>query len=228
MKDVDVRMLSQLEDSPIPDRPGLYAWYFVPRYGRPEVSGTSAAVSEAFVSVSQRYINKLRLPKLDCRVASGTLLGWRGHLTWRQDAPSQSITDPNSLMAAGFGTESQRLAAQEAFANWAVWLMAPIYVGKAKSLRTRLRTHKRIFDRLVRSGPTGLGSASNEDEVDAAHLSGRLVEREIRDSNQLLVALFPIENLSPSGTMNESELEKLALALEYMVNHVTRPILGRR
>jgi len=225
--ELDVRNLSQLEDTPLPDRPGLYAWFLVPRFGRQEVTGSSPARTAAFISVSENFLRRLRLAPLDCIANTGNLVRWRGRLSPEREDADNDVSKPNQLLVEGFKTSEQRAIAQKAFTDWPLLLTPPIYVGKAKSLKTRLKTHKRLFDKLVVQRGEAFAPA-DEDEADAIHLAGRLVERDISDSNELLVAVFPLDKMTDGISINDIELDNLATALEYVINHATRPILGRR
>lgn len=175
----------------VPEVPGVYAWY--PRFSGPP-------------SQFQRFDEALAKPPgitalvstengFRTRWTASVERGLAGSFTTKTKA---ALTDPAHLNA--IWSTLQEVGA-------APFLMAPLYVGEAGELRTRLQQHAKALETL------------NLDDIRDRHLR-TFAERARRldlKGNQLQVWYVTLARSFPAR-----------VALQDLLNRWVRPILGRR
>jgi hypothetical protein len=191
--------------------PGIYAWYYTPPIGeadRDDPGGWSELVKE--------YVSDHRRPIMRVNAKATLGLEFEGQIDhspftgpndeeWNPDVDSiELITD----------------VIDSAIPN----LSAPLYIGIAKkSLNTRLRRHKSDIERYQNEGIETVAEIRDEDperEADRIFAS-RVVDRGI-ESDSLVVEALGVD------AEEYDNLDEGLRSVEYIMNRIFFPILGRR
>lgn len=203
-----------------PTGPGLYAWYAITTIGRRD---WEPDVNDKGADKGRENLRRL-LAKHTCRFAGAELhitakssfeKKWHGKLISDESiggdltkwVPPDVLSDPKL-----------RGAFSNALSATTPQLAAPLYIGKAICLNTRLRYHRDKISRLQRR-------RSDEQIPNPKEFAERAVNLGFNDST-LEVYTWDLSEFSNEGFSN-AQLESVALAIETLLNRWHRPLLGR-
>ena len=214
----------------VPNRPGLYAWYFVPLAGPldwaefiDDQSGSDLGVAR-FGDFLARHTDRVRLPGLSLRARGHLGADWLGRLddqsslTLAQNLRSLADGGPGrgaSVRWALTNADARECLAQ-VLLSASPRLSPPIYIGVAKNLRGRLDEHMRDYGRAM---------AQPDDDGDLPSKFGERAAAAGLRVDELKVAVLPISELE---NLDDDELRKVAEAAEFVLNRWHRPMLGQR
>lgn len=195
----------------VPDVVGLYAWYY-----RPELRVADLDSEEETRAHLAEVAQKLAVPEME--------LDTRGHLGLRMEGrlrhvPFSPDSDGNKVSAV-LGDERKRRLLAQVLRRSTPTLCAPIYIGIARRLGSRVRTHKNLI-RMCRKeieGEVPLLDETASDEKFATRVAERQLEVE-------RLELY-IQRLEHSA-FGVDDLRDVVLSAEYALNRIFYPILGR-
>ncbi|GHX89737.1 hypothetical protein VCSRO67_1834 [Vibrio cholerae] len=215
----------------VTDEPGIYCWFGSLKIERVDWSRDG----EDFVSLVTSIFALYRPSNLIAEVKSNFGLKWNSNLeerslaSWR-DAVTNKITSDESIVSSHgvdvvLSSEGNRNIISE-FLNVSQEVMAsPLYIGKAYSLKKRLLEHKSQIDSLFEVSPKGKDKFYFEGESFAERVYGAGFSAE-----ELIVYTLDIKSICDHFQVNEPSSEdakKIVLFIEYMLNRMYRPILGK-
>lgn len=195
-----------------PAVPGVYAWYFAPRFSDYDLSrleeklqqGAGPSAVEDFL---RRHLFKyLTEEPYDARIRGPLKAEYGGKLHHRQQISSELLQRLSS--------ESGRCRELASILpRIAPLFCAPLYIGMAKeSLKKRLLSHKVLIQSMY-EGATPRESPAEDDRRDASF--ARSVHERGIPTDQLFVQVLPLEN------------NQIAVDVENILNRLSYPVLGR-
>jgi hypothetical protein len=230
-----------------PDRPGLYAWY-----GRAAPGPQDLATREAVRNYIALHTRRFTTPTLTLQAKSTFRRSWAGSLNettsiqfdkllglspeaseaLEQGLPPSEDSDlnPDELRGAlneVLADDGLRDVLIESLNNAIPLLTSPLYVGIAKdqTLRERLRSHHRGFERLKRAHPTIDDRRRLLAELRAKGKSSfaahALASGFTADSLEVHCLPLPPE-------LDDDQGRNMLPAVEYLINRWHYPPFGRR
>lgn len=218
-----------------PTGPGIYAWYGVPAAG-PEDWATEQALRNFLAFHTRRYVT----PTLQLAAQTTFKRSWGGELdetTSRvfdralglveDDGGDEPLTTEDQVKRKTLSAAVDRVCADgshrehlvEALIAAIPMLASPLYVGISRTLRKRLLTHVRTFEKLAAEAPT---DAELEDLLaDDKNFAARAFSRGFSDS-LLQVWCLPLSISDPNAA------DDMVKAVEFFLNRWHHPPLGRR
>lgn len=193
--------------------PGVYSWYFTPdftdfdlRQLEASIGGPqSAGLIESFIQ--QHLLRYVREDPYEVDIRGSLKAPYSGQLHHRQ------TVSPDLL--ARLASEAGRCREIGAVLSAIVPVFcAPLYIGMARNLRTRLSTHKRLIMSLNEGAPAPPVSNEEDASVRDHSFANSVFVRGIPVS-QLCVYILPLENPG------------LAIDVENLLNRISYPVIGR-
>jgi hypothetical protein len=226
---------SEVDDAP--DGPGLYAWYGQIAIGHPDWNPPGCDDYEGanrllrlLIKHSQRFVGG----QIDVGATYSFDAKWFGRLEDRaaeeftdilsQSGPRKQKKDPFFALKTIVADPASRRILVNLLSTTTPNITAPIYIGKAKSLRNRLLQHTRQILRLHER------VLQNPEFRDRLPLKPRFADRAVSlGFSPSLLHVFTWD-LTPfvSDAMSRETLVRLARALETLLNRWHRPLLGRK
>lgn len=215
----------------VTDEPGIYCWFGSLKIERVDWSRDG----EDFIGLVTSIFDLYRPSNLIAEVNSNFGLKWNSNLeeksliSWR-DTVTQKITNDESISDSQgvdfvLSSEGNRNIISE-FLNVSQEVMSsPLYIGKAYSLKKRLLEHKSEIDSLFEMSPKEKDTFYFEGENFAERVYGAGFSAE-----ELIVYTLDIKSICEHFEVNEpndEDAKKIVLFIEYMLNRMYRPILGR-
>jgi hypothetical protein len=232
-----------------PSGPGLYAWYariYAPSgdYKRQTDEHGVDRGEQRFRELLAKHMLRFQLPPFELR-GSGTFgATWRGNMHERsrdlhQDiflakASAEALVDDEEKGLEKNLTwiakdERRRALLAKVLTEITPMISAPIYIGVAKNIRTRLRQHVTLYQGL--RDAIGLNKEMLEALQDRVAKEGLgFAHRAIACDfipEHLFVAVCNVRNLA-SGDWSDEELRNIAGVAEWLANRWHRPFAGRR
>ncbi|MEX3639963.1 hypothetical protein [Paraburkholderia sp. BR14320] len=232
-----------------PDAPGLYAWYariYAPAgdYKRQiDESGTDRG-EQRFRELLAKHMLRFQLPSFELRGRGAFGASWRGLMHEKSRDLHQDIFLAKVPSDAPLGEEEKGL---EKSLSWIAkdekrrallarvltdltpLVSAPIYIGVAKNIRSRLRQHVSLYQ--------GLRDAIGTDKEMLEALQDRVAKEGLGfaqraiacdfSPDHLLVAVCSVRDLA-QGDWSDDELRNVAGVAEWLANRWHRPFAGRR
>lgn len=204
-----------------PQSPGLYAWYGVLREGR-RTCEDPAALKAALVVHSERYqLQALRV------WASGPFARWTGELgdatRANRIAGRQVDTKPDPdeenlvpSLEPAMGSVSAREHLVLVLEKAIPALTAPLYIGRARNLRDRLRQHVRALEKSTAGARTFAARAK----------SLGFSEESLAVQTVDFAVLLRQTGLAPDQA--DREARELIKTAEWLLNRWHRPQVGKR
>lgn len=193
----------------VPETPGVYAWF----YRRPFFAQQPAEQILDLIRGSSDSTRPSAIGLTSTSVAFGSR--WTGEIKLEGTESDRGV----ELFLHELN-ENDRARTIGHLNNIVKALLPLLYIGKADTLRSRLRQHIRLINLLSENKtPTGLVG----DEIEDANFAERLLSRRISvDHIRFTYFEFPEGN---SQSRTDCEANKF---VESVVNHSLRPILGKR
>lgn len=194
------------------EQPGVYAWYYSPRFTKFD----RAALENALESGStqgkiETFLDRYLLRYFKELPYEATMRGplkptFSGNITHQQavtpDLAKRLAEDP-----------MRREILWDAIESMAPFFSAPLYIGMAKNLRTRLRRHKSLIEGGLEKLSTG--SQTSDYSMDAGFASEIL--RRGLPTERLFVYVLPLP----------AEAKDTSIDMENLLNRINYPVLGR-
>ena len=222
-----------IDQSPV--GPGIYAWYAVAPIGRrdwePCVRGTHDHGIDNFLRVLANHTRRFAQIKLRVTAQSSFDTNWEGIL---EDTAIESLAQLLQGLATTVEEESTFRSAirdpqlRELLAtvlNVATPTIAsPVYIGRAKCLRSRLKDHTDRISLLHRR--------CNDDPTYRARLPERdlFADRAVKtgfSDGTLEVHTWDLIAFRDAG-FTDDQLTAIAISIELLLNRWHRPLLGRK
>ena len=215
------------------EAPGLYAWYATLVFGAADwqhaldARGCDLGMSRFGLLLSDQTM-RLVPPTIRIGAVGHLWARWSGPL---EEGGSEEIKKAIGLThkspAAGpaalrsvMQREDLRQATAELLSTCAPQVTAPIYIGVATSLRTRLKQHRTD----LRDGIAAKNAAGGTPPPELRKSFGGRAAAAGFTEDMLSVATFPISG----GPLNVDDRRTVAEAAEFLLNRWSRPILGRQ
>jgi len=215
--------LSWSDLSQLPESPGIYTWYFRPTLTKYDINklireinlnGEASSFVEPAKLIKDFLNNKLfkyfeqKPYEVELKGAlKPRYLGRAHHRSEDNVSPDliqRIYSNPNLLFDINTILEHSTPA-----------VASPLYIGKAKNLRSRIQGHKKMIRTLKNNISLNVANyveyTPSPEEVSFAN---RIVERDI-PSSQLFVTYIVVQN------------ENIVTELENILNRIYFPILGR-
>ena len=204
--------------STAPAGPGLYAWYV-----RPELRVADLSDGIRTKKNLLEVMSLLRIPTLYLRADGHLSMRFEGtlaHTVYGSDLDEEFTSLVDSVIA----NPAQRSFFADVLLAATPALMAPLYVGVAIDLRSRLGQHR---DSIQKYSAQHLKHPHEETGAAMPHSFAREVARRQISPNQLVVYTCQIP-FSINATLNHDEQRRVAEAVETVLNRIFFPIFGRR
>jgi hypothetical protein len=216
----------------VPSVPGIYAWYLVPGAGAADwrldldpSTGDDLGFNR-LARVYGRHGRRLRHPTMNLDLQMPLWARWQGSIEESGHADFASLIDGLTSASAGPGAklretlraEKTRSILAELLESAAPRLTAPIYVGVAKNLSSRLSTHVSGFGLCLQARQSGLPTPAAYEGSFAERVTGA----DIREDD----LRFAYLRADPVGALSDVEQRALVEAAEFLINRWHRPIFG--
>lgn len=233
----------------VPDSPGIYAWY-LPFH----ISGTSVADKEMFSETITVYSEILKRPDSTVRMKGNLSSMHIGKI--EQIAYGTPKHKFSKLLTNTIGDERSRKllfeilngisysSDNETLNSFPAGLMAPLYIGVAKDLKSRINSHKKgiedyqsqlttqdmekEFERLLNNSEDDEDQPADEerrDKIFAQRIAYSLHQSQRYTPGDMVVFCSPI---TINSEIEIGEQRKIIEAAETLLNRVMYPAYGRR
>jgi hypothetical protein len=195
------------------ENPGVYAWYYRPRFTRFDRDALEKALGqENSASEIERFLTRHLFRYFEEAPYEATMQGplkptYSGSLL-----QTRSVT--SELCQRLADDDRRRQTLWDALELMVPYFAAPLYIGMAKNLRTRLRGHKR----LIEGGLEKL--STNSRYVDDAR-------RDISFASEVIRRRLALERLSVYTLELPQESRDSATDIENLLNRINFPVFGR-
>lgn len=188
--------------------PGLYAWYVKPELREADLDDKDS--TEANLRQIAEYLS---LPDLDIRADGHFKLDFLGRMS--HQGLSKREGSLSGLVDEVLDSDTKRKHLAAMLLQCEPLLMTPVYIGVAKSLRTRLMGHKRG---ILRQDPSALEHRHS--------FANEILNRGI-SPNRLVVYCVPSQAVNELALELDDERE-ISEAAETILNRMFYPVFGRR
>ncbi|KJK23499.1 hypothetical protein UB46_15670 [Burkholderiaceae bacterium 16] len=232
-----------------PEAPGLYAWYariYAPAgdYRRQVGEDGVDHGERRFRELLAKHLLRFRLPPFELRGQGTFGASWRGQMHERssdlhQDIFLARVAADASLDDEEFGLEKNlgRIAKDEkkraflarVLTELTPLVSAPIYIGVAKNLRSRLRQHVSLYQGLrdtIGTDKDKLEALKEKVAAEGLSFAQRAIACDF-SPDHLVVAVCNVRDIS-NGQWSDEELRNMAGVAEWLANRWHRPFAGRR
>lgn len=213
--------------------PGLYAWYATLVFGAADwqqvldPNGNDLGMA-SFGALLSDQTSRLVPPTIRIGAVGHLWARWSGPLTeGGSNEIKKAIGQTHNSPAAGpsalrtvMQREDLRQATADVLATCAPRVSAPIYIGVATNLRTRLKQHVTA----LRDGITAIANNGGTPPAELRKSFGGRAASAGFTEDMLSVATFPIA----PGQLTVDDRRTIAEAAEFLLNRWARPILGRQ
>ena len=212
------------EVTSLPVGAGLYAWYAVPVSGPQDVVSSSALGARL-----ASHTRTLRHPPMELTAHWHLGANWKGELheggisdlaQLIEDLSIDSRDSPGAELHKVLHDDVCRPLLAELLFDVAPRLIAPLYVGIAKSLRRRGMEHLRDY----KKARVALAAGDDPMIVTGNKLGARLAAARI-PPEALWITPYPVSSLDKLGNV---EWMRIAEAAEFVVNRWQHPLFGKR
>jgi hypothetical protein len=197
----------------VSEQPGVYAWYYNPRFATFDRKALEEALeTDPQPSTVEAFIERHLFRYFKESPYEATI---RGQLkaTYVGELAETRLMSPD--LARRLAEDAARRAVLwDALELMAPLFAAPLYIGMARNLRTRLRQHKSLI----------------EGGLEKLHVSPQGNERITRDAGfatEVLRRRIPTERLSVFILTLPREAKETAADVENLLNRINYPVLGR-
>jgi hypothetical protein len=238
------RRLAFNELEQAPESPGLYAWYGVLRSGRGTWGVNIEHGADQGESHSRRALNRhtehFANAALDVTVESAFSASWSGALEDGTLASQRAVIQNAEKHNLG---ESDRAAAPKLQTTLHTPIMrktlfdvlersapifsAPLYIGVAENLRSRLKTHAHNLNVHSRRSATTSNYFKNVTDAKTLGTFAFRAARQGFSPDNLEVWVLDVAAVAEEGR-DVHQLREVAEACEWLLNRWHRPQLGRR
>lgn len=185
----DVERLLWPEVASAPEMPGVYAWYYSPRFSTHDLD---EVLSQLDTTPDAGLVSDFLQKRLLAYFAEDPYhVSVRGQLkpTYVGELSHQQVVAPD--LAARLAQSPERLRhLGEAIKAFTPFFCAPLYIGMASNLRTRLRQHKSLISRALERPPSPAGRAFDQDSDHS--FATEIVRRRIpTESLSVYIMLLP-------------------------------------
>lgn len=241
-----------------PNAAGFYAWYAVPRIGQSDYQknedgngkdfGESllrellAGHTEKFKPSSLKIVIKNNFrDKLEGSLSPIVFDDYIKLISGNSNTEDESQIEYLKAMNKVFKNEKQRHILSTVLSEYVTpFFSAPIYIGKAKNLNNRLKSHSRWIDKVYNMVSNNSGSIDTlrekvfseqefkDQDYDAPQKFNNFASRAIASGftpENLVVYTF---NISEYSKQNLESSEDLAISIEWFLNTWFRPQLGKK
>lgn len=221
MSEASSRAFSDVESAP--DKPGIYAWYYVPELSERDILDLNARVRETTLDSERKaeivaflQDNLFRPLRESPYLATVT-----GPLKPRYEGELAHVPSISDALVSRLAENPGRLLDIDRVFRQSVPLFAsPIYIGVAsKSLRQRLTSHKNLILRYRNGSATEIDDSQDprtEREQDRSFARDVVHERGLHTSS--LRVYWLVVELG----------DQIALDAENLLNRINYPLCGRR
>lgn len=208
------------------EEPGVYAWYSTPVIGSYDLNAFDP-LKPGDPSTDSMARLVADFARAHCPPDITVALNQTFSTAW--DALARPVDQSGLIlcrpaMVYTLGDPLARLVLKQALDCITPMLSAPLYIGKSKNLRSRLLSHAAVFgDSAVRE--SALRSV-DDDEVAFATFAERYLAAGLQPGHLSVWVLNLAQIVAPpSGSL---ALERVAEALETLLNHCYRPLMGKK
>ena len=223
----------EIDQSPL--GPGIYAWYAVAPIGRrdwePCVRGSRDHGIDNFLRLLANHTRRFSQIKLRVSAQSSFDTEWKGIL---EDTAIESLAQMLHGQATTVEEQStfhdtiHNPRLRELFATLlniaSPTIAAPVYIGRAQCLRSRLKNHSDRISILLHRCADDSSYQDRLPEKDV--FADRAVKTGFTDSS-LEVHTWDLIKFRDDGFTDE-QLTAIAISLELLLNRWHRPLLGRK
>ncbi|NRF14117.1 hypothetical protein [Vibrio coralliilyticus] len=215
----------------VTDAPGIYCWYGSLKIEPVDWSGES----DEFIELVSSILGLYRPNLLSAEIRSTFGLNWNSDLKenglerWRDTLfekmkSDDSISEKIEADEIIISSDNRKLISE--FINVSQdFMSSPLYIGRAYSLKKRLNEHKEEIDSLFEMSPKDKDQFYYNGESFAERAYGAGFS-----SEELVVYTLDIRTICDRFGIKEPEddmSKKIVLFLEYMLNRMYRPVLGK-
>jgi hypothetical protein len=201
------------EINSVTEQPGVYAWYYGPRFTKFDRGALEEQLLHApdpkciEVFLTKRLFRYFEETPYEAIIQGPLKATYSGDLI-----ENRSITSALSQRLAEMA--DRRTALWDALESMVPFFAAPLYIGMAKNLRTRLRTHKH----LIEGGLEKLRLNTRPDVTS---------KRDAGFAMEVLRRQLAIERLSVYVHELPAAAADSAVDVENLLNRINYPVLGR-
>lgn len=196
-----ISFYNHLEVDECPETPGIYAWYLYKQLMKVDGINIFLTLDELRKKGSLENIELSSPPAFKKR--------WHGKLTF-EAMESEEFKAPTELSSTEVELTIEKF--KESFCGF----FAPIYIGKGDNLQTRISTHIRILRNLEEKAEI------SPDDIKDSEFARRAYKSNIT-RNDLVFTYVCFEKQSP-----QNNFEVIRDQLEFYLNHISNPRLGRK
>ncbi|MEZ7240061.1 hypothetical protein QYS60_20110 [Rhodococcus sp. GXMU-t2271] len=237
----EIQKFGMSEVDRVPEGPGIYAWYAKFRAGkydwmaRPE-NGQDAAI-ESFLDLIRHYASYYEPLPINLKGAAPYGGLWSGSLELDHGVPRSVVSsakgDPlneilekdRDALEAAISSESSRQILAELLSGITPVFSAPLYIGVAENLQSRLKKHRATYTSGIDwladhpEGAEELRSKANSFGLRAAARGIAMEHLEV----------WVIDLEAKYGSENSiADLRVTARSAEWLLHRLFSPILGRQ
>ena len=192
-----------------PSTPGVYAWYSLP-----SVKIRDAAAGELETVILQDLgVRRARSIRVSGRSDFGG--SWSGSI-------SEESLNLSASLKERLSNDMQRTIVANYLSETPLEMLAPLYIGKAKNLQTRLRQHQDALDNAKRAIQSGIEVQDEND--DPGWLAARIASLGISLESLRVI----VTEIVHQPDEDRQQIELAVETIEWFLNRYTQPILGRR
>ena len=221
---------------------GIYAWYFCPE----EFNTDDLKSEDAVLDKIDEMAEKTQIPEIQTKLRGNLSLAFEGtlkHSFFRAKNLSEDSKGKKSRYSTidqAIKTVPGRTALSRFLSEAAPLLAAPLYIGVAINLKSRLNSHKTDIENLEQADVEKFEADFSEWDRDKI-FAHRVNKRDI-DPNHLKVGVVYMHDILPEKEWNDLAFvgednpdkaqEKIQRAwveaIETILNRLYHPILGKR
>ncbi|WP_448203535.1 hypothetical protein [Azospirillum sp. sgz302134] len=246
---INEKLLRFSEVDQAPTGPGLYAWYAVFSVSLPDlaraVDANGADQGEGrFRKVLARHLLRFQPSQIDLRARNTFGADWRGELEdYSREAIQARVlgsadksadgaepeASPPSTFDEVVGQQRLRQLLADVLSAATPRISAPIYIGVAKDIRSRLNQHTVRYKQLrdaIGTDEQKLRLLRQQVRRKGMSFADRAIVQDFQPEH-LWVATLPIAPLAKTQC-SEQELREVAGVAEWLLNRWHRPFAGMR